>query len=295
MKNNIFLDYANLKDKIDNLNIADIGVPSDNLGWLLISTCDDIPYDFISNHQDDLSIEHIIINPHCPYRKQLVNDYYAQLDWNKLAFLTGYRVWGASTPVLDGRRYELFQILEDNEDEIAWALFDVDRPFYELNEDFLKYFYNNIDWNSMISSIHQEIPSKALAIALENDKIDIDYISTLNSVPNKFVENLAYAAYLNERDNMEQDFYDREDFLNNLRFNPDLLRMCADPTLYTYASEKLKHSVWIDRTAGIHEHFADDEGLWVDYGDEFQNDAESLESDKGNDAINYNIDDDLEL
>ena len=294
MKDNIFFDYAKLKEKINNLDITKIGIPNDNLGWLVISTCNSIPYDFVLKYQNDLSIEHILINPLCPYRHQLIKDCHSQINWNKLVFLIGYRVWGAAIPVLDGMRYELFQILENNEDEINWALFDIDRPFYELNEDFLKYFYNNINWNTMISSIHQEIPSKALAIALENKKIDINYISSLNSVPNNFVENLTYASYLNGRDNIEQDFYDREDFLNNLRYNPDILRMCADPTLYTYASERLKHSIWVDRTAGIHEHFADDEGIWIDYGNEFQNDADSLESDKGDIIQEISYDDDFE-
>lgn len=292
MTNNIFLDYANLRDRLCATDFSEIEIPCDNMVWLILSTCDNISYDFVLQNKEQLSLEHIIVNPKCDFRNELINECYNDINWNKLTFLTGYRISGSKAPVLNGKRYELFKILENNEDEIDWNLFDVDRPMYELNEDFLKYFYDYIDWNNMISSTHQEIPSKALAIALEHDKIDVNALSNINILSQNFIENLAYASYLLKQDEFEKEYFDRNDFLDDLRCNTDILHACVDPTLYTYLSERLKRSVWIDRAAGVHQHFADDEIDWIDYGGEFDSDSDALACDDGPDYIEM---DDLEL
>lgn len=279
---NLFDNYSNILDKINCSDADSIIIPHDNLMCLVISNCNNLSYNWVVKHAEDLQLEYIIANSNIDYGAKLIDQFKKQLNFDKLAFILAYRVWGSNEPELNKNRLAVFKKIDEYDTEINWEIFDIERPYYEINEDFIKYFFNNIEWINLFTNYKQEFSSELLSFANKHNLINYKSLEKNKTLPQYFIENLIYGIYLQYVESKEPEnvsYMDRGKLMDELRSNPELLLKFSDKSTYSFISKNLHAMNWIDRAGGEHQHYADDEIDWIDYGGEFTDDGPALQND----------------
>lgn len=267
-------------------SVWNVRLPNSDYEWRIISKANNLDMAFINKYSNLLILESIILNEKSKLKKNVSDDYGAEINWNKIVLSTMYRIKNTPKPKLTKGRKEIFNLIKEHANQINWKEICQKRYISSLNTDFLMEFYPYIDWSLLLSNTYEPIDKDLMDFLIELGIINWNEISALEHFPQNFIKE--YADYINwdvflqthDLEDIPVECRSREDLLIAIRNNPDLINLRGDKQAISEKNDRLKRFVWIDRVAGVEGHLQDDTGLWVDtIRGAAADDADNLESD----------------
>ena len=270
----------------DEDSIWNVRLPNNRREWRIVSKANNLDMAFINKYAEHIIFESIILNEKSKLKKNVSDDYGAEINWNKIVLSTMYRMKNSPKPKLTSGRKEIFNLIKEHVDQVDWNNVCQKRYISSLNVDFLMEFYLYIDWTLLIGNTYEPINQDLIKFLDELQLLNWDEISALENLPQDFVKQNAdkinWVIFLQTHDLYEVpiECRGREDLLIAIRNNPDLINLKGDKQAISETNDRLKRYVWIDRVGGVEGHYQDDTGLWVDtLRGAAADDAENLESD----------------
>lgn len=289
------------KKLLENCNsIWDIQLPNNSREWKILSSSNKLDMQFIEKYKLYLLLENIIMNEKLKLRKKVSDDYWAEIDWTKVAVMSMYRIKNSDKPLNNENRKETLRLIKEHQDRVDWEKVIKKKSLSTYNEDFIMEFYKYINWINFIKFTDEKINKNLIELAMENNLIDWDAVSALKHFPKNFVEEnsifINWKIFLKTHEAWEVpiECRNRVEVLNAIRHNPDLINLRGDKQAIAETNDRLRRFSWIDRVAGVEGHLQDDTGLWVDtIRGEAADDADNLESDLEHDYDTPNDADEL--
>ena len=267
-------------------SIWNVRLPNSEYEWRIVSKANNLVMNFSNKYSTHIILESIILNEKSKLKKNVADDYGAEINWNKIVLAAMYRIKNTPKPKLTSGRKEIFKLIKDYANQVDWTSVCQKRYISSLNSDFLLEFYSYIDWTLLISNTYEPIDQDVIKFLDELNLLNWNEISALEHFPQNFVEENAnkinWIIFLQNHPLYEipVECRHRDDLLLAIRNNPDLINLRGDKQAIAETNDRLRRYVWIDRVAGVEGHFQDDTGLWVDtLRGAAADDADNLESD----------------
>lgn len=279
MKHQLLTNLIAWKSEVETKPIWDIEIPATNREWFLLSTCNNLDLDFIRKYHDKLSLEQIIVNGNLEFREQVAKEFNNSIDWTSVALLSSYKFNSLPEDKLSKEKLLTYELIKDNEKSIDWNKLCERRHFSSVDNNFLREFYNKLDWSKLIGNVREHIDKDIIESADKEGFIDWTQISKNSVYPKDFIKDnhkhIVWEEYLKKNPfwTIPIECQCRDNIMIAIMHNPDILNLIADKNLYASASDYLKHKVWIDRVPDDETHFADDSSIreehllehkWVD-------------------------------
>ncbi len=257
-------EYNEYKKYYESLEINSISLPTTKKEWLFLSQCDNLTYDFICEHKDNLSLEYIILNPNLRFRNAIAQKFQHEINWTKVALILAYRKQGTEEDALTTDLTNSYKLLNQYSDIINWDKLTSTHFQADINNNFLIYFYSHLNWTDLFNNVYNHIDSNIINGVDAKGYLDWDQISQNTHFPDNFlIENkelINWDIFLqnNNLSDIPIECLSYENLLQVIKNNPDLLYKLSDKGSYGLSSDFLRGKFWIDRVSDGLTHFADD-------------------------------------